>query len=148
VLDHATRYFMAKRGAALEAFADREAYFARARAARLTALSRLPDLLEELERNATAAGTQVHWAADAAEARAIVTGIARDCGARVVVKGKSMVTEEIALNPALEAAGPDGIEVWETDLGEFIVQLAGEPPSHIIAPAIHKSRVEVAQLVR
>jgi len=143
VLDHATRYFMGKRGAALEAFAGRDEHFARARSARLNALSRLPDLLEELERNATAAGVKVHWAADAAEARAIITGIAKAANVRVIVKGKSMVTEEIELNPALEAAGAD---VWETDLGEFIVQLAGEPPSHIIAPAIHKSRAEVAEL--
>lgn len=145
VLDHATRHFQAKRGAALEAFANRETHFARARAARLTALARLPELLEELEERATAVGTRVHWAADAAEACAIITAIAQDCGARVVVKGKSMITEEMALNPALEAAG---LEVWETDLGEFIVQLAGEPPSHIIAPAIHKSRAEVADLFR
>ncbi len=131
--------------AALETFADRETHFARARAARLAALSRLPELLEQLEQTATAAGTRVHWAADAAQAREIITGIAQDCGAKVVVKGKSMVTEEIALNPALEAAG---MEVWETDLGEFIVQLAGEPPSHIIAPCIHKSRADVAALFR
>ena len=145
VLDHATRFFMTKRGAALDAFSDRETHFARARSARLRALSRLPELLEQLEKSASAAGTQVHWAADAAEARAVITGIAQDCGARVVVKGKSMITEEIALNPALEALGA---EVWETDLGEFIIQLAGEPPSHIIAPAIHKSRADVAELFR
>jgi len=145
ILDHATRYFMTKRGVALEAFADREEHFGRARVARLAALSRLPELLERLERNATAAGTRVHWAKDAAEAREIVAGIARDCGAKVVVKGKSMVSEEIALNPALEATGA---EVWETDLGEFIVQLAQEPPSHIIAPCIHKSRADVAALFR
>ncbi|MDP3427699.1 MAG: lactate utilization protein B [Humidesulfovibrio sp.] len=145
VLDHATRYFMTKRGAALDAFADRETHFARARSARLTALSRLPDLLEQLEQRATAAGTQVHWAADAAQAREIVTGIAQGCGAKVVVKGKSMISEEIALNAALEATGA---EVWETDLGEFIVQLAEEPPSHIIAPCIHKSRADVAALFR
>ncbi len=143
VLTHATGYFMGKRAASLDAFPGRDEHFARARAARLNALSRLPELLEELERNATAAGTQVHWAADAAEARALITGIAQAVGARVIVKGKSMVTEEIALNPALEAAGA---EVWETDLGEFIVQLAKEPPSHIIAPAIHKSRQDVAEL--
>lgn len=143
VLDHATRYFMNKRSASLDAFPGREAHFARARAARLTALSRLPELLEQLEHNATAAGVQVHWAADAAEARAVIGGIAQAAGARVIVKGKSMVTEEIALNPALEALGA---EVWETDLGEFIVQLAQEPPSHIIAPAIHKSRADVAEL--
>jgi len=145
VLDHATRYFMAKRGAALDAFADCEVHFARARSARLTALSRLPELLEQLEQSATRAGTQVHWATDAAQAREIITGIAQGCGAQVVVKGKSMITEEIALNPALQA---NGTEVWETDLGEFIVQLAGEPPSHIIAPAIHKSRADVAALFR
>jgi len=143
VLDHATRYFMGKRSASLDAFPGRDEHFARARAARLGALSRLPELLEELEQNATAAGTQVHWAADAAEARSIIAGIAQAASARIIVKGKSMVTEEIALNPALEAAGA---EVWETDLGEFIVQLAGEPPSHIIAPAIHKSRAQVAEL--
>jgi len=143
ILDHATRYFIGKRSASLAAFPGREEHFARARAARLTALSRLPELLEELEKNATAAGTQVHWTADAAEARAVITGIARAANARVIVKGKSMVTEEIALNPALEAAGA---EVWETDLGEFIIQLAGEPPSHIIAPCIHKSRQDVAAL--
>jgi L-lactate dehydrogenase complex protein LldF len=143
VLDHATRYFMGKRAASLEAFEGREEHFARARAARMGALSRLPDLLEELEKNATAAGVRVHWAVDAAEARAIMADIAKKAGARVIVKGKSMVTEEIALNPALEATGA---EVWETDLGEFIVQLAGEPPSHIIAPCIHKSRQDVAEL--
>lgn len=145
VLDHATRHFQKNRAAALDAFAHREEHFARARAARLDALSRLPELLEELERNAAAAGTTVHWAADAAEAREIIAGIARGCGARVIVKGKSMVSEEVALNPALEATGA---EVWETDLGEFIVQLAGEPPSHIIAPSIHKSRSDVAALFR
>lgn len=143
VLDHATRYFIGKRAASLEAFPGRDEHFARARAARLRSLSRLPELLERLEANATAAGTVVHWAADAAEARSIIVGIARQAQAKVIVKGKSMVTEEIALNPALEAAGA---EVWETDLGEFIVQLAGEPPSHIIAPAVHKSRQDVAEL--
>jgi len=143
VLDHTTRYFQAKRQASLDAFDHRDEHFARARAARLNALSRLPELLEELEKNATAAGVTVHWAADAAEAREIITGIAKEENAKVIVKGKSMVTEEIALNPALEAAGA---EVWETDLGEFIVQLAGEPPSHIIAPAVHKSRADVATL--
>ncbi len=143
ILDHATRYFQAKRGASMEAFPGRDEHFARARAARLRALSRLPELLEQLEAKATAAGTRVHWAADASEARAIVAGIAKGAGARVIVKGKSMITEEIALNPALEETGA---EVWETDLGEFIIQLAGERPSHIIAPCIHKSRQDVAQL--
>jgi L-lactate dehydrogenase complex protein LldF len=145
VLAHATGHFQKNRAAALAAFEGREAHFARARAARLNSLAHLPELLEQLEASATAAGTRVHWAADAAEARDIITGIARASKAKVVVKGKSMVSEEVGLNPALEASG---CEVWETDLGEFIVQLAGEPPSHIIAPSIHKSRQDVAALFR
>jgi L-lactate dehydrogenase complex protein LldF len=113
VLDHATRYFIGKRSASLEAFPGRDEHFARARATRLRSLARLPELLEELEANATAAGTVVHWAADAAEARSIIVGIARQAQAKVIVKGKSMVTEEIALNPALEAAGPrSGRRTW------------------------------------
>ncbi|OIN99043.1 MAG: iron-sulfur cluster-binding protein [Desulfovibrionaceae bacterium CG1_02_65_16] len=143
VLDHATRHFQHNRQASMDALPHREEHFARARAARFSALAHLPDLLEELERNATAAGTTVHWAADAEQARSIVVDIAKAANAKVIVKGKSMITEEIGLNPALEAMGA---EVWETDLGEFIVQLAGEPPSHIIAPALHKSREDVVKL--
>jgi len=107
------------------------------------ALSRLPDLLEELEAACTANGIQVHWAADAAEANALVLSVCRRHGATRVVKGKSMVTEEIGLNHFLEG---EGLEVLETDLGEFIIQLAGEPPSHIIVPAVHKNRGEIARL--
>jgi L-lactate dehydrogenase complex protein LldF len=145
ILDSATRHFQETRSAEMDVFADREIHFARARAARLGALSRLPALLETLERNAEAAGTQVHWARDAAAARRIIAGIARACGAKVIVKGKSMVSAEVDLDPALVDAGA---EVWETDLGQFIVQLADEPPSHIIAPSIHKSRQDVAALFR
>ncbi len=115
----------------------------RARAVRLHTLAHLPELLEELETNVTAAGGEVHWAADAAEARRIVLDIATARGAKLVVKGKSMVTEEIELNLALIEAG---IETVETDLGEYIVQLAGQPPSHIVAPAVHMSRAQVAEL--
>lgn len=107
------------------------------------ALSRLPDLLEELEAACTANGIQVHWAADAAEANAAVLSVCRRHGATRVVKGKSMVTEEIGLNHFLQG---EGLEVLETDLGEFIIQLAGEPPSHIIVPAVHKNRGEIARL--
>ena len=85
----------------------------------------------------------VHWASTPAEARAIVVDICRAAGAKRVTKGKSMVGEEIALNEALEAAG---FEPIETDLGEYIIQLAGEPPSHIIAPAIHKTKDQIADL--
>lgn len=87
-------------------------------------------------------GVQVHLAADAAEARAHIRRICRDAGARRVVKVKSMATEEIDLNPAL---AEDGLEVTETDLGEYVVQLDGDRPSHIIAPIIHKTRGEIRQ---
>mgnify|MGYP002064432330 CR=1 FL=1 len=85
----------------------------------------------------------VHFAADAAQANAICVDIARRSNCKLCVKSKSMVTEEIELNAALEAAG---IEVTETDLGEFVVQLSGDRPSHIIAPAIHKTRAQVGRL--
>jgi L-lactate dehydrogenase complex protein LldF len=103
-------------------------------------LAHLDLYLELWERKATAAGARVHWAATAAEARDIVLDICRETGAKVVTKGKSMVSEEIGLNAHLEAAG---IEVAETDLGEYLVQIRGETPSHIIAPAIHLTRDQI-----
>jgi L-lactate dehydrogenase complex protein LldF len=103
-------------------------------------LLNLDHYLEAFEARATAAGTRVHWAGSGAEARDIVLDICRGAGARLVVKGKSMVTEEIGLNGHLEAAG---LEVVETDLGEYLVQIRGEAPSHIIAPAIHLSQDQV-----
>jgi len=106
-------------------------------------LARLPELLERLEANCRRNGIQVHWAESAADANRIVLGILRERGARSLIKGKSMVSEEMGLNHTLEA---EGIEALESDLGEFIIQLAGEGPSHIIAPAVHKSRHEVASL--
>jgi len=106
-------------------------------------LANLPDLLEEFERNATARGVEVLWAADAGEARALLLGLARRFQIEIAVKSKSMTTEEIELNAALEAAG---IEVLESDLGELIVQLAGTRPYHIVGPAIHLTRAEVAEL--
>src|SRR6185436_11264013 len=86
---------------------------------------------------------QVHWARDAAEANQIVCRLARERNARKLVKSKSMVTEEIHLNDALEL---EGLEVIETDLGEWIIQLAGETPSHIVVPAIHKTKAQIADL--
>lgn len=109
------------------------------------ALSRLPDLLEELERNCGANGIRVHWAATIDEANHIVLDLLQCAGAKVLLKGKSMVSEEMGLNHFLET---HGIEPVETDLGELIIQLAGETPSHIIAPAIHKDRLEIADLFR
>ena len=99
--------------------------------------------LAEFERNATARGATVHWAETREDVNRIVCDIALRHGVRKVVKSKSMVTEECALNDALEAAG---VEVVETDLGEYILQLAKEPPSHIVARLVHDRRDEVADL--
>jgi L-lactate dehydrogenase complex protein LldF len=107
------------------------------------ALSHLDRYLMELEANATAHGIRVHWAGDAAEHNRIVRAILEGCGARRIVKSKSMLTEECGLNPYLEARG---IDVVDSDLGEFIMQLSGKPPSHIVTPAIHVSREEVGAL--
>jgi L-lactate dehydrogenase complex protein LldF len=103
----------------------------------------LPDLLEQFESNVKANGGQVHWARDAAEANQIVLEIARRTNSQKVVKSKSMATEEIHLNHALEEAGMEAIE---TDLGEYIIQLAGEPPSHIVAPVVHKRIEDISAL--
>ncbi|MCB1734092.1 MAG: lactate utilization protein [Gammaproteobacteria bacterium] len=135
--------FVNKRAKAVAALPEFEVLRAEASAIRVDALNRLPDLLEQFEAGVLAAGGQVHWATDAAEARRIVVGIAQQREACRVAKGKTMVGEEIGINPALEAAG---INVVETDLGEYIIQLAQEPPSHIVAPAVHKTREQVAEL--
>ena len=106
-------------------------------------LERLDEYLEHLEKNVIRLGGRVYWARDAFEARQLIETIALEKGVKTVVKGKSMVTEEIALNKALTDRG---IEVSETDLGEFIIQLAGEPPSHLVGPAIHKTKEQIAEL--
>jgi L-lactate dehydrogenase complex protein LldF len=106
-------------------------------------LARLPQLLDQLETNLTANGVQVHWAQNGEEANAIALAIAQRVKATRIVKGKSMVSEEIEFNHAMEAAG---IEAFESDMGEYIVQLAHEKPSHIIMPAIHKTKQEIAAL--
>jgi L-lactate dehydrogenase complex protein LldF len=112
---------------------------------RLHALTHLDRYLSMVEENVIAAGGHVHWARDAEEAHSIVLDIAMQNSVRNIVKVKSMVTEEIELNHALEGRG---IRVYETDLGEFIVQLAGQRPSHITAPALHMTKEEVAALFR
>ncbi len=119
----------------------------RDRAARLKdhALTNLDVLLDRFVTEATRRGAIVHLETDAEAARRRIVGIVRDAGGRHVLKSKSMTTEEIDLNPALEAAGAVPLE---TDLGEFIVQLAGEPPSHITAPALHRSAEEILDLFR
>ncbi|MCK4873395.1 MAG: iron-sulfur cluster-binding protein [Phycisphaerales bacterium] len=105
-------------------------------------LDHLDVYLERFVDQATEAGVQVHYAADAEQANAICTAIARDNGCTRCVKSKSMVTEETRLVPALEAIG---VETIETDLGEFILQLDGDAPSHIVTPMIHKDRRSVAR---
>ncbi|HEX8629861.1 MAG TPA: LUD domain-containing protein, partial [Catenuloplanes sp.] len=106
-------------------------------------LARLPELLVEFEEAATAAGATVHWARDAGEACELVTRLATEAGADEVVKVKSMATQEIGLNEALEAAG---IAAIETDLAELIVQLAEDTPSHILVPAIHYNRAQIREI--
>lgn len=112
---------------------------------RLHAITHLDTYLPLLEDNVTKAGGVVHWANDAADARRIVQEIAAARGVQRIVKVKSMATEEIELNHALQGAG---LRVVESDLGEFIVQLAGEKPSHIIAPALHMTKEDIAALFR
>lgn len=105
-------------------------------------VSQLPEYLEQFERNAKARGIHVHWAEDAAEHNRIIRDILRKHGAKKVVKSKSMLTEECHLNPFLEE---HGYEVVDTDLGERIVQLRQETPSHIVLPAIHIKKEEVGE---
>jgi L-lactate dehydrogenase complex protein LldF len=132
-----------RRDAAAAEVPDWEALRERAAAIKAFALDHLDVLLAGFEERARAAGAHVHWASDAAALRRIVAELLAGRGARRVVKSKSMLTEECGLNPHLEARG---IEVVDTDLGERIVQLAGEPPSHLIVPAIHKTRREIGAL--
>lgn len=106
-------------------------------------LAKLPQYLEEFERNATRMGAVVHWARDAEEHNRIVLQILQEHGAKKIVKSKSMLTEECHLNPYLER---NGIQVVDTDLGEWIVQLRNEPPSHIVMPAIHIKKQEISEL--
>ena len=117
-----------------------EALRAHASAIKEHALTHLDEYLEQFEANALRNGMQVHWARDADEHNRIVHGILAGAGARRLVKSKSMLTEECGLNPYLEARG---IEVVDTDLGERIVQLRQEGPSHIVMPAIHLKKEEV-----
>jgi len=134
---------MAKRAAQFE---DKDAWTvlrARGAAIRRRALARLPELLEQLETNCKANGIRVHWAETSADADRIIEDILASTGVRTLIKGKSMASEEIHLNHFLEH---HDIRAIESDLGEFVIQLAKETPSHIIMPCIHKSREDVATL--
>jgi L-lactate dehydrogenase complex protein LldF len=144
-LANAADTFEERRAVARAAFDDAAAMRLLARSIRADVMSRLPELLGELADNVLAAGGYVCWAPNAEAARDYVRAVARRRGATKIVKGKSMLSEEIDLNPALEA---DGIEVTETDLGEWIIQVAHETPSHIIVPAIHRDRGQIRDALR
>ena len=136
------RGFIVKRAAAKSELPEFDQLRDEARAIKDHTLAHLDLYLEAYERKVVESGGEVHFAPTAADARGIVLRLCRDAGARLVTKGKSMVSEEIGLNAHLEAAG---IEVAETDLGEHIIQIRGEAPSHIIAPVIHLNKEEIAE---
>lgn len=138
-------HFVLRRAQTAAQYGDFEALREAGRDIREYAVTHLDELLVQFEASVVLRGGTVHWARDAGEARALILGILQAAGARTVTKGKSMVTEEIELNPFLEAAG---IVPVETDLGEYIIQLRNEPPSHIIAPAFHLSKEQVADTFR
>lgn len=136
--------FIIKRKAVFPDHAETENLRSLCSAIKQRALSRLPELLEQLEKKCLSNGIQVHWAETTDQANRIVLDIMREHNADRMVKGKSMVSEEMHLNMFLKN---NGIEALETDLGEFIIQLAGETPSHIIVPAIHKSKKQIAEIL-
>jgi L-lactate dehydrogenase complex protein LldF len=144
-LAHATSMIRAKRAQVVGEVEDWEDVRVAGAAAKDEALGDLAAFLEGFEERATERGAVVHWARDAEEANRIVVDLVRAAGAEEVVKVKSMATQEIELNEALEAAG---IHAWETDLAELIVQLGHDRPSHILVPAIHRNRSEVREIFR
>ena len=135
--------FVDKRQFAVNELPEFEQLRERAVAIKNHVLVHLDEYLEQFEQNVSTAGGQVHWASTPEQGVEIITEICRRVNAKCVTKGKSMIGEEMSLNDALES---EGIEVVETDLGEYIIQLAKEYPSHIIAPAIHKTRAQITEL--
>jgi L-lactate dehydrogenase complex protein LldF len=142
-LRNATSLFGKRRLAAAASLQNWEELRSRARSIKDDVLLHLDQYLEQFVANAESRGANFHWARDAAEANQIICKLIADRGGKKIVKSKSMTTEETHLNVALEAAG---MEVVETDLGEYIIQLAEETPSHIIVPAIHKTKRQISEL--
>jgi L-lactate dehydrogenase complex protein LldF len=142
-LSRATTTIRDKRLAVIREVDDWEELRSAGSAIKADVMARLPELLEQLEASVAARGGIVHWARDAEEANRIVTGLVQAAGVDEVVKVKSMATQEIGLNEALESAG---ITAHETDLAELIVQLDHDRPSHILVPAIHKNRTEIRDI--
>lgn len=135
--------FGERRKVAIVSVDDWEGLREKARAIKAETLLHLDQYLLQFVDSAEKAGAKIHWARDAKEVCRIVVDLVNERGAKMVVKSKSMATEEIYLNDALEA---ESIEPIETDLGEWIIQLAGETPSHIVVPAIHKTKAQIADL--
>ena len=144
-IDRTTGTAETKRAAAIAQFPEFAAARERGRRIKDHVIRHLDHYLVEFERNATAAGAVVHWAESSGEACRIVIDICRQAGARRVTRAKSMLGEEIGLPHALADAG---IERVETDLAEHIIQLAGDPPSHIVWPALHRTREQVSVLFK
>ncbi|MFL5696766.1 MAG: LutB/LldF family L-lactate oxidation iron-sulfur protein [Ktedonobacteraceae bacterium] len=144
-LGKATTTIRAKRAAVVGELPDWEALRSAGSSIKARTMRHLDEYLLQLETAVQHAGGQVHWARDAAEANRIITELVQATGADRVVKVKSLTTDEIRLNNALEKAG---IRAIETDLAELIIQLAGETSSHILVPAIHKNRSEIRDLFR
>ncbi|MCX8104134.1 MAG: lactate utilization protein [Candidatus Bipolaricaulota bacterium] len=142
-LSRASLYFDLSRTWAFADLPDKDALKRRARQIKESAIEQLDDLLEQLQESVTRSGGHFYLAQNAQQANEYLLKLVRERGVKRVVKSKSMVTEELELNKHLEAAG---VEVIETDLGERIIQLAGERPFHIIGPAIHKPREAVGKL--
>ena len=144
-IGHATHSIRAKRAHVVDEVPDWEHLRDAGAAIKEAVLADLPRLLERFERSVTERGGVVHWARDADEANAIVTGLVRARDATDVIKVKSMATQEIGLD---EHLGEHGITATETDLAELIVQLGNDKPSHILVPAIHKNRHEIREIFR
>jgi L-lactate dehydrogenase complex protein LldF len=145
---HATKVIQTKRAKVVAEMPDWEDLRESGKEIRRHTMRHLDFYLEQFERNCTAAGGAVHWARDAEEARRIIVGLVKASGANgesptEVIKIKSMTTEEIQLNKALEAAG---IHAYETDLAELIIQLGHDQPSHIVVPALHKNRAQICEI--
>ncbi len=140
---HATEVIQAKRARVVDEMPDWQALREAGKQIREHTMRYLDFYLEQFEANCTRAGGVVHWARDAAEARRIVVRLVKASGSDEVIKIKSMTTEEIQLNPALEA---EGIHPYETDLAELIIQLGQDQPSHIVVPALHKNRRQIREI--
>ncbi len=140
---HATDVIQAKRARVVSEMPDWQQLREAGRQIRQHTMQHLDAYLEQFEFNCTRSGGVVHWAKDAAEARAIVIDLVKSSGSNEVIKIKSMTTEEIALNPALEE---QGIHPYETDLAELIIQLGHDRPSHIVVPALHKNRQQIREI--